>query len=109
MRSYGYSLLSKFLEEFDHFRLIKEGNIVTVSLREDIDMKEQLDHYVTALTKNAGKKGMDLSDLANRVYAEFGNFKVQDFGYNRFSSYVRSIPGMQLDIKNNKTNVTFTK
>ena len=59
MRSYGYSLLSKFLEEFDHFRLIKDGNIVTVSLREDIDMKEQLDHYVTALVKTQ-EKGLDL-------------------------------------------------
>ena len=109
VRSYGYSLLSKFLEEFDHFRLIKDGNIVTVSLREDIDMKEQLDHYVTALVKNTGKKGLDLSDLANKIYAEYENFKVQDFGYNRFSSYVRSIPGMQLENKNNITKVTFLK
>ena len=58
VRSYGYSLLSKFLEEFDHFRLINDGNIVTVSLREDIDMKEQLDHYVTALVKNTGKRDL---------------------------------------------------
>ena len=43
VRSYGYNMLSKFLEEFSRIQLVKSGNIVSVALREDWEMKEDID------------------------------------------------------------------
>ena len=63
VRSYGYNMLSKFLEEFTRIQMVKHGNIVSVTLREDQDLKENIDSYVVQIVKKAGKAGVELSTL----------------------------------------------
>ena len=80
VRSYGYNMLSKFLEEFSRIQLIKHGNLVSVALKEDWGMKEDIDRYVVYLVKKAGRNGIELSTLGNKVYEEYADFRISDYG-----------------------------
>lgn len=97
VRSYGYNMLSKFLEEFSRIQLVKHGNIVSVALKEDWGMKEDIDRYVLYLVKKTGKHGVELSTLGNKVYEKYKNFKISDYGYAQFNQYVKSIEEIEVE------------
>lgn len=97
VRSYGYNMLSKFLEEFDKIELVKKGNYLAVALKEDRGQKEDVDRYVLKLVKSAGKHGIELSTLGNRSYEKFKDFKINDYGYAQFNQYVKSIPNVDVE------------
>ena len=94
--SYGYNMLSKFLEEFSGIQLVKHGNYVSVALKEDRGMKEDIDAYVVSLVQKAGKDGMELSTLGNRVYEKYKDFKIRDYGYAQFNKYVKSVDHIEV-------------
>ena len=96
VRSYGYNMLSKFLEEFSGIQLVKHGNYVSVALKEDRGMKEDIDAYVVSLVQKAGKDGMELSTLGNRVYEKYKDFKIRDYGYAQFNKYVKSVKHIEV-------------
>ena len=54
-------------------------------------MKEDIDRYVFDLVKKAGKNGVGLSMLGNKVYEKYEDFKISDYGYSQFNQYVKSI------------------
>ncbi len=97
VRSYGYNMLSKFLEEFKRIELVKQGNIVYVVLKEDRDKKADIDQFVIWMVKRAGKNGMELSTLGNRVYEKYKDFQISDYGYSQFNQYVKSIPNILVE------------
>ena len=84
-------MLSKFLEEFTRIQMVKHGNIVSVTLREDQDLKENIDSYVVQIVKKAGKAGVELSTLGNKMYEKYKDFKIRDYGYSQFNQYVKSL------------------
>lgn len=96
VRSYGYNMLSKFLEEFSGIQLVKHGNYVSVALKEDRGMKKDIDAYVVSLVQKAGKDGMELSTLGNRVYEKYKDFKIRDYGYAQFNKYVKSVDHIEV-------------
>lgn len=97
VRSYGYNMLSKFLEEFSRIQLVKNGSLVSVALKEDWGMKEGIDRYVIYLVKKAGRNGIELSTLGNKVYEKYEDFKISDYGYSQFNQYVKSIERIELE------------
>ena len=97
VRSYGYNMLSKFLEEFKRIELVKQGSFVSVVLKEDRDRKAGIDQYVLRLVKKAGKHGIELSTLGNKIYEKFKDFKINDYGYSQFNQYVKSIPEIHVE------------
>lgn len=97
VRSYGYNMLSKFLEEFERIELMKKGNFVSVVLKEDVGRKADIDKYVRNLIKEAGDSGIELSVLGNKVYEKYNNFKINDYGYSQFNKYVKSISHVRLE------------
>lgn len=96
VRSYGYNMLSRFLEDFTRIQLVKKGNFMSVTLKEDKGMKEDIDRFVLKLVKEAGKDGIELSILGNRVYEKYKNFKISDYGYSQFSQYIKSLRSVQV-------------
>ena len=60
--------------------MVKHGNIVSVTLREDQDLKENIDSYVVQIVKKAGKAGVELSTLGNKMYEKYKDFKIRDYG-----------------------------
>lgn len=97
VRSYGYNMLSKFLEEFPRIQLVKHGHIVSVALKEDRDTKAMIDAHVVSLVKKAGKDGIELSTLGNKVYEKYKGFKYSDYGYAQFNQYVKSITHIRVE------------
>ena len=77
VRSYGYSLLSKLLEEFPKIRLLKKGNYVSVKLAEGNNVED----FVVELVKAGGKEGIDLGILGQELHLKYDNFNVQDYGF----------------------------
>lgn len=101
VRSYGYSLLSKLLEEFTKIKLIKSGHSIIVTLLEDQDVREQVEEYIIQRLQKSGEKGMELSELGNLVHKKYRKFKVRDYGYSQFKKFVRQIPSIRIrDIEN---------
>ena len=92
VRSYGYSSLSKFFEEFDRIQLVKHGHVAWVTLKENRARKEDVDQFVRNLVKGAGEAGMDLGAIGNRVYDKYKDYKfnpikpVDDFDVSVFTS-----------------------
>lgn len=102
VRSYGYSLLSKFLEEFTKIRLLKSGHSITVTLLEDQDVRQEVERYIIDRVRQSGKKGMDLSELGNLVHRKYGKFKVRDYGYSQFIKFIREINEIHIQEIDNK-------
>lgn len=96
VRSYGYSLLSKFLEEFSKIRMHKNGNFVSVTLYEDQGRKEKSEQYIVQKVKESGEEGITLGLLGNKVHGKYSDFKVSDYGYSQFKQYVQSIDHIEL-------------
>lgn len=97
VRSYGYNMLSKFLEEFPKLELVKKGKFAAVSLKENHGKKTVVDRYVQNLVKNSGEKGIELSTLGNRIYEKYKDFKINDYGYAQFNQYVKSVDQIRVE------------
>lgn len=92
VRSYGYSLLSKLLEEFPKIRLLKKGNYVSVKLAEGTNVEE----FIRETVRAAGRDGLELGALGQEIHQKFDNFNVQDYGFSQFKKYIRSIGGIEV-------------
>lgn len=105
VRTYGYSLLSKFLEEFKKIELNKAGHQVNVMLVENQDTRHQVERYIETRVRQSGKQGVELSELGNMVHRKFKNFKVRDYGYAQFKKFVRQMDELELKEEKDKKKV----
>lgn len=96
VRNYGYSLLSRFLQESGLFLLDKRDNVITISLKENEQSKEEIRTYVMEIIHKAGGKGIGINELSNRVHGRYSHFNVKDFGYSQFSKFVQGMEGVQV-------------
>lgn len=109
VRRYGYSLLSKFLESFPKLKLIQLGSQITVTLYEDRNKKEQLEEFIRRQIKDAGKHGVSLSVLGNRIRSQFGDFKVRDYGFSQFKQYIQSFSGVHVEEDGENNRAVYEK
>lgn len=96
VRNYGYSLLSKFVEDAGMFLLEKRQNVITISLKDNEQSQEEIRNYIMQIIHEAGKKGIGISELSNRVYSKYDNFNVKDFGYSQFSKFIQGLGNVEL-------------
>lgn len=96
VRNYGYSLLSKFVEDAGLFLLEKKQNVITIYLKDNEQSQEEIRGYVKEIIHKAGSRGIGISELSNRVYSKYSTFNVKDFGYSQFSKFVQGIGGTEL-------------
>ena len=104
VRSYGYSLLSKLLEEFPKIQLRKEGNYVSVRLTESTNVEE----YIVETVKGSGEEGMELGMLGQELHNKYLNFNVQDYGFSQFKTYIRKIKGIEVRKNGTQNMVRYT-
>ncbi|SFB10386.1 TIGR00288 family protein [Acetitomaculum ruminis DSM 5522] len=102
VRNYGYSSLSKFLEEMHVFEMVKENNLVYIRLKKKTD-KEEIDNYIISLVKRSGLRGFELADLGNKIHHKFEDFNVKDYGYSTFLKLLQGIEGIDVREKNANT------
>ena len=96
VRNYGYSLLSKFVEDAGLFLLEKKQNVITIYLKDNEQSQEEIRSYVKDIIHKAGNRGIGSSELSNRVYSKCSTFNVKDFGYSQFSKFVQEIGGVEV-------------
>lgn len=96
VRNYGYSLLSKFVEDAGLFILEKKQNVITLSLKDNEQSQEEIRNYIKEIIHKAGCKGIGISELSNLVYSKYANFNVKDFGYSQFSKFVQGIDNIEV-------------
>ena len=108
VRSYGYNMLSKFLEEFEKIELVKKGNFVAVALREDRRQKADVDKYMLQIVKASGASGIELSTLGNRAYEKFKDFQINDYGYSQFKQYIESFPDVKIEENGEKNTAVYS-
>ncbi len=104
-RDYGYSTLSKMVEETDGFHLEKKGASAYIVTLAGIADKNELFSFATELIKKTGEKGMDISDLSNQIHEKYPSFSPKSYGYSQFQKFVSSIPGAILLSDNNLKRV----
>ena len=59
------------------------------------------DRFVRQLVRDAGVEGVAVSELSKRVRAKYRDFKVRDWGYSQFRSYVADLGDIEIE-KNGK-------
>lgn len=91
VRNYGYSLLSKFLEEISTFQLKNENTVLTISLKENEKGTAEIINYIRNSVKCQRKNGIGLSQLSNLIHGKYQDFNVKDFGYSQLSKFVQSL------------------
>ena len=70
---------------------------MSVTLREDQDLKENIDSYVVQIVKKSGRSGVELSTLGNKMYEKYKDFKIRDYGYSQFNQYVKSLKHVKVE------------
>ncbi len=106
-RNYGYSLLSKFIDELPNIKLKKQNSTILVELEEDAMKRTEIDQYVIILVKKAGKNGIDLGLLGKEIREEYEYFNQKDYGYSTFSKYIQSIEEIKIKKNSQKGNTAF--
>lgn len=97
VRNYGYSSLSKFIEEMeDIFTLYKKETTILVGLRDDSVRREQLEDYIRECVHQSMGEGVDLAAMGQKLHKKYPDFKVREYGYSTFQKFVSHIPGLEL-------------
>lgn len=97
VRNYGYSSLSKFIEEMDDtFTLYRIENIILVKLKDDTVKREQLEEYIRTCVRQSGGEGVDLATMGQFLHKKYPDFKVKEYGYSTLQKFVSHIAGLEL-------------
>lgn len=107
VRNYGYSLLSKFLEEMPDLEVKNENKAFTVSLRDNKKVNEEIVLFLKTVVQNSKNEGVDLSELGNILKAKYKKFNVKDYGYTKFWKFVQSIDRLEIREDNAKRNIVY--
>lgn len=96
VRNFGYSYLSKFIEELPRFTLRKRESTVTVEMSDMKEAQSAVRDYILIAVKRHKANGIGLSELSNLLHKKFPNFNLKDYGYSQFSKFVQSIGGLSI-------------
>lgn len=103
VRNYGYSSLSRFIEDLDNFELRRNNTSVNVILKSDA---KEIEERMIKIVEKAGVTGIGIGQLAQKVHDHYPNFKVKKLGYSTFQKLVQSIRELQVeDVGKNQKNV----
>ncbi len=103
-RDYGYSTLSKMVEETEGFELSKKGTAYYVALA-TTHRKGDVYAFARDIILKNGANGMNISELSNRIHANYPAFSPKAYGYSQFHKFVSSIPGAHLYSEENGKRV----
>ena len=109
VRNYGYSRLSKFMEEMPELEVYKQDNVYTVGLKDNSEASEEIIDYMKKLVQDSKGKGIYLSELGNLLNTKYLQFNVKDYGYSKFSKFVQSIDKFEIKEDEAKRNVVYYK
>ena len=101
VRNYGYSSLSKFVEEMaDTFKLYKKEKSILVGLQDVSVKREELEDYIRQCVWQSKGEGVDLAAMGQKVHKKYPDFKVKEYGYSTFQKFVSQISGVEIKTEN---------
>ncbi len=96
VRNYGYSLLSRFLEEIPSLKLVKNNTRLNVELAASMETAEEVTDYIKELVREHGRDGIGVNELSNSVHQKYTRFKPKNYGYSQFTKFLQAIPELEL-------------
>ena len=102
IRTFGYSQLSKFLEDMPGIEVVKTGSTLTVSLKDESDEESVVKEELKGILIRRGGSSMALSAFGQEIRKLYPNFNVKLYGYSQLYRFIDSIPG--LSVEGEKTN-----
>ncbi len=98
-RNYGYSKLSVLVEDgMPNLRIVSKNNLAYV-VHAEITSRQTIEEDIINYIKEQGGKVQNLSVLNDMLHIKHSGFDVKNYGYSRFSSFLRSIK--QVEVKGN--------
>ncbi len=95
IRTFGYSQLSKFLEDMPGIELVKRNNSITVSLKTENE-EDEIIRDIREIVKKRGKNGIGLAPLGQEIRRKHKSFDVRRYGYAQLYKFIDSIPGLKV-------------
>ncbi len=97
VRNYGYTKLNVFIREECHkVRIEEKDGSSIVTIHNDIDVSIVEKEIISIITKNGGVIE-NLSVIHEALKAKYSHFNLKDYGFSRFSSFLRSISNIAVD------------
>lgn len=96
VRNFGYSQLSKLIEDLERFELEKTKVGYDIRIADTHDNTEQVIQYITLEIGKRKNKSMSITSLASKIHDKFPDFNVKDTGYSQFYKFVDSIKGVHV-------------
>lgn len=109
VRNYGYSLLSRFLEEIPSLKLVKNNTCINVELRANTESEEEVTEYIKSAVKEKGMTGLRVNELSNVVHRKYARFKPKNYGYSQFTKFLQAIPELEIYGDINARKVRFVE
>lgn len=97
VRNFGYSKLSTFLESLDNFELVKMGNAYFVQDKKTGVTPGEIEAWITKFLQSNDGKVNNMSLVYEELKRAYPNFRIKQYGFSRFSSFVRSFPGFKIE------------
>ena len=102
IRTFGYSQLSKFLEDMPGIAVHKDNSTVTVSLKDESSNYGDITKEIVEIVRRHGPNPIALGTLGQELRKKYRNFNVKIYGYTQLYKFIDSIPG--LSVEGDKTN-----
>ena len=96
VRNYGYSSLSQFIADCDEFELNKINTKCLVKIKDKDTFKKAVTAFIIQCVADAGRSGIDLGVVGQRVHQRYPTFTVKTFGYSTLSKFVSVIDHIQI-------------
>jgi len=106
IRTFGYTQLSKFLEDLDAITMRKDSSSLWVALRDDNVNKDKLVDEIVAYVKSRGQS-IAMASLGNELHRRYKNFSVQRYGYSQLYAFIESIPELKVVGDRNERRVMY--
>ena len=96
IRTFGYSQLSKFLEDMPGIELTKRNNSMSVSLHTGEEEEDKKLTGIRDIGRTGGKNGIGLSTLGLEIRKMYHGFDVRLYGYTQLYKFIDAIPGLKV-------------
>ena len=105
IRTFGYSQLSKFLEDIPEITVNKSKNTLTVSLKDSEVGDDPVIRDIREIVRARGRNGIGLGTLGQEIRKKHRSFNVKLYGYSQLYRFIDSIPGLTVTGSNTQRRV----
>lgn len=97
VRNYGFSKLSTFLESLKEFEVIKSGTTYFVRDKKAEVPRKEIEACIVELIEDNHGQINSLSLLYEELKRRYPGFALNQYGFSRVSSFIRSFPRFQIE------------